>query len=147
DYRFDPRYQDYCHPNNPDCVSGQTCPDCNDGANPIYYVDVHVINFSNNPIVYGSTLNTPHIDNTENYTISLFPNPAKDVFQIKTTFPDSRTQMTINTIEGQVMKTYYFDSSSELNNFEFDISNLSSGMYFINISNSYGTGTKRIVVE
>lgn len=147
DYRFDPRYQDYCHPNNPDCVSGQTCPDCNDGANPIYYVDVHVINFSNNPIIYGNTLNTPYVNNTEEYTIALFPNPAKDVFQIKTTFPESSTLMTINTIEGQVMKTYYFNSASELNNFEFDVSNLASGMYFINISNSYGTGTKRIVVE
>ena len=40
DYRFHPTYVDNCHPNNPDCVSGSTCADCNDGYNPVYFVDV-----------------------------------------------------------------------------------------------------------
>ena len=147
DYRFHPSYQDYCHPNNPDCVSGQTCADCNDGSNPIYYVDTHVINFSNNPMVYGNTLGVAHIDNTDVYDISVYPNPSKGFFNIKTTYPESTTRITINSIDGQVVKTYYFNSSTELNNFSFDVSNLSSGVYFINLENSYGTGTKRIIMD
>lgn len=147
DYRFDPRYQDFCHPNNPDCITGQTCPDCNDDMNPIYYVDVHVINFSNNPIVYGSTLSTPTIDNTQQYSLSLYPNPAKDTFRLRTDFPESNTSLTIHSVDGKTLKSYYFDSADQLNNYEFDVSNLSSGVYFINISNSYGTGTKKIVLE
>lgn len=148
DYRFDPRYMDYCHPNNPNCVSGQHCPDCNDGANPIYYVDVQVINFSNNPIVYGSTLSTGKVvDNVQKYDVKVYPNPSRDYFQIQTTFPDTNTMMTIHSVDGQAVKSYYFNTSNELNNHQFDVSNLASGVYYINISNSYGTGTKALVLE
>lgn len=148
DYRFHPTYVDRCHPNHPDCISGQTCPDCNDGANPIYYVDVQVINFSYNPIVYGSTLGTTTpIDNVATYDITLYPNPAEDVFQIQTNFPNSNTTMTIHTVDGQVLKTYVFNSSEAMNAYQFDVSNLSSGVYYINISNSYGTGTKTLLLN
>lgn len=147
DYRFHPSYTDLCHPNNPDCVSGQTCADCNDGYNPIYYVDAHIINFSNNPMIYGSTLGVPHVDNVEVFDIVIYPNPSKGLFNIKTSYPESTTRMTINSIEGQSVKAYYFNSSSELNNFSFDISDLASGVYFINLENSYGTGVKTIILE
>lgn len=147
DYRFHPTYKDYCHPNNPDCVSGQTCPDCNDGANPIYYVDTHLINQSNRPMVYGNVLGIKPVDNTKIYDIKIFPNPSKGIFNINTQLPDSKTMLTINTVEGKTVKTYYFKSAAELNNFTFDVTNLSSGIYFLNIENSYGTGVKRIVLE
>lgn len=147
DYRFHPTYKDYCHPNNPDCVSGQTCPDCNDGANPIYYVDTHIINQSNNPMVYGNILGVNHIDNTRVFDISVYPNPAKGIFQISANYPDGNTRITINTVDGQTVKTYYFKTSAELTNFTFDVTNLSSGIYFLNIENSYGTGVKRIILE
>jgi len=147
DYRFHPSYKDFCHPNNPNCVSGQTCPDCNDGYNPIYYVDTHIINFSNNPMVYGNTLGVAPIDNTRIYDVSVYPNPAKGIFKIAAKYPESTTRITINTIEGKTVKVYYFKSSSELNDYSFDVSSLSGGVYFINLENSYGTGVKRIILE
>ena len=147
DYRFHPSYRDYCHPNNPNCVTGQTCADCNDPSNPIYYVDVHIINQSNNPMVYGNTLGIKSIDNTEVYDLTIYPNPSNGVFKIKTGFPESTTSMTINTVEGKSVKSYYFKSAAELNDYSFDVSNLSKGVYFINIENSYGTGVKRIILE
>lgn len=42
-YIFQTNYQDNCHPNNPNCVSGVTCPDCNDGYNPYYRVSSYAI--------------------------------------------------------------------------------------------------------
>lgn len=147
DYRFHPTYQDYCHPNNPNCVSGQTCPDCNDGSNPVYYVDTHLITQSNNPMVYGNILGVKSIDNTRIYDISVFPNPTKGMFRINTKYPESNTRVTLNTVDGRSVKAYYFNSSTQLNNYSFDVSNLSAGIYFLNIENSYGTGVKRIVLE
>lgn len=147
DYRFHPSYQDYCHPNNPDCVSGQTCADCNDGSNPIYYVDTHLINRSNNPMVYGNILGINPIDNTQVYDIKVFPNPANGMFQINANYPDGNTRITLNTLDGKIVKSYYFNSSAEVNNYSFDVSNLSAGIYFLNIENSYGTGVKRIILE
>mgnify|MGYP001627753957 FL=1 len=147
DYRFHPSYQDFCHPNNPDCVSGQTCPDCNDGYNPIYYVDTHIINRSNNPMVYGNILGVSSIDNTERYDISVFPNPSNGQFYLQVAYPESVSRLTINTVAGQSVKAYYFQSVEELNNYSFDVSNLSNGVYFINLENAYGTGVKRIVID
>lgn len=147
DYRFHPGYQDNCHPNNPNCVSGQTCPDCNDGYNPIYYIDTQVINHSNNPMVYGNILDVPSIDNTMVYDVSVYPNPSSGIFHIKTQYPETISRLTINTIDGKSVKAYYFKTVAELNNYSFDVSNLANGVYFINLENSYGTGVKRIILE
>lgn len=46
-YEFQPGYTDQCHPNNPYCVSGVTCPDCNDGYNPHYRVGGYIISLLN----------------------------------------------------------------------------------------------------
>jgi len=147
DYRFHPTYQDFCHPNNPSCVSGQTCNDCNDGFNPIYFVDTHIINKSDNPIVYGDVLGVNSIDNTSIYDIIVYPNPSNGIFRIQAQYPESISRLTINTIEGRQVKTYYFNSMTELNSFNFDLSSLAKGMYFINLENSYGTGAKRIILD
>lgn len=147
DYRFDPTYQDFCHPNDPDCVSGVTCNDCNDGYNPVYFVDTHIINKSDSPIIYGDILGISSIDNTEIYDISVYPNPSKGIFNIQTKFPESTSRLTLQTIDGQQIKTYYFGSSSELSSYNFDLSDISRGIYFINIENVYGTGVKRIILE
>lgn len=146
-YRFHPNYQDFCHPNNPNCVSGQTCPDCNDGYNPVYYVDTHIINQSNQPMVYGNTLGIEVIDNTQIYDITVYPNPSQGIFQLKTQYPETTTRLTINTLEGRTVKAYYFKTSSQLNEYTFDVSSLAQGVYFINIENSFGTGVKRIILE
>ena len=147
DYRFHPSYQDNCHPNNPNCITGQTCADCNDGYNPVYYVDTHIINQSNNPLVYGNTLGIKAIDNTEVYDITVYPNPSKGYFQINVNYPESITRLTINTVEGKSVKAYYFKTATEFKNFTFDVTSLSAGIYFINLENSYGTGVKRIILE
>lgn len=147
DYRFHPTYQDLCHPNNPDCVSGTTCPDCNDGYNPVYFVDGHIINKSDNPIVYGNILGTEVVNNDEVYDISVYPNPSNGEFSIFTQNLEGKTRLSIHTIEGRQVKVYYFNSNEELTNYHFNLKGLSSGIYFINLENAYGTGTKKIILD
>jgi len=146
-YRFHPSYQDFCHPNNPNCVSGSTCPDCNDGYNPVYYVDGQVIIKSNTPLVYNNSLNINNYDNTLVYAIEVFPNPSTGVFKITSDDFNDLTRVTINSITGELQKAYYFKTSSELNNYTFNVKNLSEGVYFINIENNKGTGTKKIIIK
>lgn len=147
DYRFHTGYVDQCHPNNPDCISGTTCPDCNDGFNPIYFIDTHVINRSNNPIVYSDILGTDFVDNVLNYDLKVFPNPSNGQFLVHAQYPDSKTRLSIHTIDGSQVKTYYFDSAAELNNYSFDLSSLASGVYFINLQNAHGTGAKKLILQ
>jgi hypothetical protein len=147
DYRFHPGYVDQCHANNPDCVSGTTCPDCNDGFNPIYFVDTHVINQSNNPLIYSDLLGIGRVDNVLDYEVRVYPNPSNGLLFIQSNYPESRSRLTIHTIDGATVKTFYFDTVSELNNHSFDFSHLSKGVYFINLENAHGTGTKKLILE
>ncbi|MFT5104212.1 MAG: hypothetical protein ACI86C_001876 [Candidatus Latescibacterota bacterium] len=147
DYRFHPSYQDNCHPNNPNCVSGMTCADCNDGYNPVYFVDTHLINRGHLPMAYGDYLGVESFDNIDNFDLVVYPNPAKGFFQLATSNFDGQTRVTVHTIDGLNVKAYYFDSSTELNNYTFNLSGLSSGVYFINLEYGTGTGVARIVLE
>ncbi|MFT4698409.1 MAG: hypothetical protein ACI9SJ_001558 [Flavobacteriaceae bacterium] len=146
DYRFHPTYDDECHPNNPDCVSGDTCADCNDGYNPVYFVDGQIINHSNLPVIYGNILNVV-TNNDKIYDLTVYPNPSNGMFNINTIGLEGITRVTVNTIDGSLVKAYYFNSNEELNNYQFNMSTLSSGMYFINLENASGTGTKKIILE
>ncbi|MEY3053391.1 MAG: hypothetical protein RLY31_3176, partial [Bacteroidota bacterium] len=49
-YRFDEDYVDLCHANNPNCVSGVTCDNCNDGYNPHLIVASYLITRGDAPL-------------------------------------------------------------------------------------------------
>jgi hypothetical protein len=145
-YRFDPSYTDFCHPNNPDCVSGVTCTNCNDGYKAIYEVDGHLINYSNTPLVAGVT-GIDYIDNTLAYDLNIYPNPNNGRFKLSTSNVKGEIRLRIHSISGEVIQTFHFKNERELNNQSFDISTHSSGVYFISIENNAGTGVARVVVE
>jgi hypothetical protein len=54
DYVFYENYVDLCHPNHPDCVTGVTCTDCDDGFNPMLDVACNLVVFAENPINVGT---------------------------------------------------------------------------------------------
>src|SRR5690606_17900786 len=70
-YIFDESYVDYCHPNNPNCVTGQTCPDCDDGFNPHLIVSSYLITFSAAPVE-----NLGITAHAEKSFVSVYPNPS-----------------------------------------------------------------------
>jgi len=145
-YEFDPTYTDFCHPNNPDCTAGAGCVDCNDTFNPSYEVDGHVVSYSNTPLLFNSHTNNIE-DRTLNYVFSAYPNPAQDNLRIYLENSTGPVKVLVYTIQGTGVKTYYFDTSSQVNNYQFDVSNLSNGTYFISIENHQGTGVKKLVIN
>lgn len=145
-YQFDPTYSDFCHPNDPACVDGSTCDDCNDVYNPSYEVDGHIISYSNTPLLYTS-LSVGVIDQTIDYEFTTYPNPTQDQFKINITNDVGVIKVLIFTIQGLGVKTYYFTSKEQLNNYQFDVSNLSSGTYFISVENDRGTGVSKLIIR
>ncbi|WP_225035619.1 T9SS type A sorting domain-containing protein [Winogradskyella sp. SM1960] len=145
-YRFDPTYIDYCHPNNPDCITGVTCADCNDSFKAQYYIDGQLINFSNAPLIQG-TLDVEEINNTEVYTLAAHPNPSNGIFNITTTATLGKSVMQVIAVSGEVLKTYYFDSSEALNNTPIDLSSIATGMYFVTVENNAGRGHLKIIIK
>lgn len=77
--------------------------------------------------------------------ISVYPNPAKDKLNIK-----NNTNMTLNKVivydvTGKLILKLDMSQNNRLSS--FDVSNLQSGMYFLNISTDTASITKKFVIE
>ena len=145
-YRLDPTYVDYCHPNNPDCITGVTCTDCNDTFIAQYVIDGQLINFSNTPLIQG-TLNIEEVNNTTNYKLIAYPNPSNGILQIATTNTFGKSIVNVISISGEIIKSYSVDSSEELNKTTFNLTSLAKGLYFVTIENNAGLGNLKIVIK
>ena len=146
-YRFDPFYTDKCHPNNPDCISGITCPDCNDGYKAVNHVDGHIINFSDTPLFEEVTSSLAYVDNFLQYDIRVLPNPNNGLFKIVSPDINKDLRVQLFTIDGKQVKTYYFDSSLELGHYQFDLIDQKPGTYFLNLESDMGSGTAKIIIQ
>lgn len=75
-YKFLSTYVDQCHPNNPNCVTGVTCSNCDDGFNPILDVNCNLISWFDDPSALTSATEIEHFD------FALYPNPSTGSFII-----------------------------------------------------------------
>lgn len=71
---------------------------------------------------------------------SVYPNPASDIVSINS--PNDLSQTTITIINSQGILVESFDS----NNNQVDVSNLSPGVYFVNMISNFGQATRRLVI-
>ncbi len=146
-YRFHPGYQDYCHPENPNCISGITCPDCNADSNPHYVVDGQLINFGNSPMI-GNILSTKEANKElEAYRVGVYPNPTKESFHIRADELEGRIRMTLVDIRGLALHQYAFASPDEMFHHQFSTSDLAPGVYFITVRDNRGAGVARVVIQ
>ena len=108
----------------------------------------HLINFSQEEIIVQGTTTTAPIEETTslsfielNELISVFPNPAKDVFFIASQKIDiERVRIFSATGELKTVKT------KTENNLEISTKELASGIYFIEIQTREGIVTKKISI-
>ena len=151
-YIFHESYVDNCHANNPSCVSGVTCNDCNDGFNPIYYVDAVMVTDGEVPLISDDYTAPPPLptgirnDYSNIYSLEIYPNPTSGRFKMEVS--DNLLQaskVVIYDVSGQAHKVYYFDSASELTAYEFDISEVSTGNYFVKVQTMQGEGVLKII--
>lgn len=147
-YIFQPSYMDECHPHNPDCVTGVTCSDCNAGSNPFYRVSCYLIRSTNTPRVLGNDdYKTPLITENE-YVFTAYPNPCSQKFRLNfNTEINERFVCTLVNAGGESIRTYFFNSSREAEQYLFDVSFLSKGIYFLNVYTKYQSGVQKIIVQ
>ncbi|NLN96111.1 MAG: hypothetical protein GX128_08085 [Bacteroidales bacterium] len=81
-YVFYEGYVDYCHPNHPDCITGVTCSDCDDGFNPQLEVACYLVLHSNSHsgMMTGDAngdgiVNIIDVVTTLNYIMGFNPDP------------------------------------------------------------------------
>lgn len=90
-------------------------------------------------VILGVTVGV--LENGEQEYVAVYPNPANDYLRIKTN--GTLTNVRIMNIVGQTV----FNNAAQDSNSTINISNLESGVYFVQIETELGTSTQKIVVE
>ncbi len=150
-YRFDEDYVDFCHPNNPDCVTNAQC-DCEDGFNPHLIVACNLVTFSDVPLeevneIIPDTTDTSLDELWAKQAFHLYPNPSKEVAYLQThkAFQD----LQINVLNNQGKNVLSFTRSNVLVNERqmIDVQSLAKGVYLIEIITEQGKTSRKLVVE
>lgn len=138
-YKFYDKYIDYCSPNNPDCIPGTTCPDCNDTFYPVLVVNGNIIEYAHSPI---SLKNNPTEAAQNDFIIS--PNPARDIINISSlsqVFPQS--SIALFSATGQKVINKSWDGYSG----NLNVSQLTPGIYILAIVTQGRTYTHKVIIE
>ncbi len=142
-YIFDEDYVDNCHTNNPNCISGVTCDDCEDGFNPELIVAANFITFSSKPID-GSVLS--NIDDYYTLDFHVFPNPSTGVFNLKLKENVKDLEIRVFNNVGQVV-AQFSDNHFNTNEQTINLKGHPQGIYMLEVRTDKGVGLKKVVVE
>lgn len=144
-YVFFEDYIDYCHPNHPDCVSGTTCPDCNDGFNPHLIVACNLVSFSDMPIDSGAMVSIDENIYQLGSFIKLYPNPTEGVMNLEFNGKARFGEATVSVVgmRGKVYDSFLWHGETT----SFDLSHLSKGVYFVKIKTEKTLDVEKVVVQ
>jgi len=144
-YVFDEDYVDYCHPNHPDCVTGVTCADCDDGFNPHLIVACNLVTFADSPVD-----GTQIVAIDENYFnigsfITLYPNPTSDNMELTFHGEPSfdKAVVTVMNITGSTVDEFEWYGETTM----LEFSNYEKGVYFVQIKVGSEVDVRKVVVQ
>lgn len=143
-YEFYPGYMDLCSSSNPDCVSGVTCQDCEDGSNPIYVVAGNLISYGNSPIEGVVT----EINEADfNYAMNVFPNPSNGLFELSIKQELEDVQIEVFDFSGSLVFNKKIGNTNHNFKNSIDLRELPSGIYTLTVNSSRGSQTKRLIIQ
>ena len=141
-YEFDPTYVDECHPNYPDCVTGQNgCLNCLDSNNPILMVSGKVVTYSHQTdVLLTDVTERPDVDEAP-FALSITPNPVKNTMTLTTDYEKGSVRVHILNTQGVQVRNFSMKGSATL-----DVSDLPSGLYFVYVIGGEMI-TQKIIIE
>jgi len=84
--------------------------------------------------------------NTDTLKVTVYPNPTNDIVTINYNLEDSsNVVLQLTNIQGQVISQTKLDKSNGLQTDTLNLSNQSSGMYFVSITTEYGSFTTKVI--
>lgn len=141
DYVFYENYVDYCHPNHPDCITGVTCSNCNDGFNPFLAVATNIIVFVDDPTTVGIEDKT----RTTGTTIRMSPNPTTGVVKITVISPDGPVEGNIGIYDMSGRMTDQFNLVGITTT--YDLSAYPNGAYIVTITANGLSKTQTLIIQ
>ena len=143
-YIFDEDYVDYCHPNNPDCVSGTTCPNCDDGYNPFLVVACNLCLFSEVPL--WNELVTDVEDPLQSESnIVVAPNPTTGLLNVTIEGSNNMEPGTLQlfNVQGRLMQIIIWDG----NETSINMTSYKKGMYILKIETENTMEMRKVVLQ
>ncbi len=144
-YVFDEDYVDYCHPNHPDCVTGVTCADCDDGFNPHLIVACNLVTFADDPVD-----NAQIVAIDENYYnatsyVTLYPNPTNGLMELAFHGKASINKSVVSLIDlaGKTLEQFAWYGDTRT----LDFTNYQKGVYFVKIEVNGDTDVRKVVIQ
>jgi hypothetical protein len=137
-YVFYENYVDLCHPNHPDCVTGVTCTDCDDGFNPVLDVACNIVVFAENPILVGQR-------DFREQEISIKPNPSSGLVEISMngTVVKHETTVKILDMAGLHLDEFQWDGCAKV----LDLSSYPKGMYILTVNGINDTKVNKLIIQ
>lgn len=144
-YVFYENYVDYCHPNHPDCVTGVTCDDCDDGFNPHLIVACNMVSFADSPIDGGALVSVDERNIDMESYILLYPNPSDGLlnleFQGKADFGTAVVSMM--NLTGTSLKQFEWQGEKRT----IDLSMMPKGAYLFKILTESGLVVRKVMLR
>jgi len=141
DYVFYENYMDFCHPNHPDCVTGVTCADCNDGFNPALAVACNIIVFVDNPTTVGIEDQRP----SKATFIRISPNPTTGIIKVNVISPDAPVKgiVDIRDMTGRMLNQFNLVGVAT----SFDLSSYPEGAYIVTVQANGMVETQTVIIR
>lgn len=144
-YIFYEDYVDYCHPNHPDCITGVTCSDCDDGFNPHLIVACNLVAFSDVPVDGGAIVGVDEKNDQIGSYILLYPNPTNGMmtleFQGKAGF--GKAVVTLLDLTGIPLDQFEWSGETTVIN----MTSYAKGAYFVKITLDGNTEVRKVMLQ
>lgn len=137
------QYTNYCSSAYPNCISGQTCTDCNYNSNghtmPWYLIQSQII-FYNNISLLSS------FDKATKDNIRIYPNPSiNGIFNIELSGLDTGSIHVTNILGEKIFQLS--PAKQSLSPSVIDLSRYSSGVYFLKFQSDKNISVKKIIKQ
>lgn len=155
-YILEPGYVDLCRSNHPNCVSGVTCTDCNDGYNPHYYISANLVSFGDELLetsIMGDATDTVFTDQTINTSIKriptdiglkVYPNPANSNVKVYWKSADRETEIRLTDLQGRTVLSETVPAGTAVHNISLD--GVTDGVYLILVDNGRASAREQLSV-
>ena len=136
---------DLCHPNNPDCVTGVTCSDCDDGFNPHLIVACNLVTFSDVPLDGGAMVSVDEFADDLSSRIMLYPNPSDGNMTLEMSGNAGFDEATVSILglTGKVYDSFVWHGETK----QLNLTAYSNGVYFVKIKTGEGMAMRKIIIQ
>lgn len=86
-------------------------------------------------------------EKTYNAAFAVYPNPAKENINIVSNFDNKITQVSLVDLEGKIIRTWSASKNAGASSLNFDVSGLSPGVYFVNISSETVLKVEKLIIQ